>query len=97
MKPDYQVKEFHRDIAKKLEAVAKGEIKYLAISLPPRSGKSKLAAINFPTRCLGLNPYLKFVVSGYGQELVNEFSREAKAMIQSPKHKALFGLDLKEW
>ena len=34
--PDYQPQPFHHQIAKKLEAVARGEIKNLIISLPPQ-------------------------------------------------------------
>gem|GEM_PF-3742131 len=52
IKEDYKVEEFHELIASKLEAVARGDIQYLAISMPPRSGKSKLACINFPARVL---------------------------------------------
>ena len=37
IKPDYQVEPFHELIAEKLEAVADGKIKRLAISMPPRS------------------------------------------------------------
>jgi len=57
------VEQFHELIASKLEAVARGDIQYLAISMPPRSGKSKLACINFPARVLGRNPYIKFVIT----------------------------------
>ena len=94
IKEDYQVEQFHELIASKLEAVARWDIQYLAISMPPRSGKSKLACINFPARVLGRNPYIKFVITWYGQELVNEFSRETRQIVQSEKYKALFGLQI---
>ena len=96
IKEDYKVEEFHELIASKLEAVARGDIQYLAISMPPRSGKSKLACINFPARVLWLNPYIKFVITWYGQELVNEFSRETRQIVQSEKYKALFGLQIQD-
>lgn len=94
IKEDYHVEHFHELIAEKLENVAKGKTQYLAISMPPRSWKSKLACINFPARVLGHNPYIKFVITWYGQELVNEFSRETRQIVQSEKYKALFGLQL---
>ena len=39
MFPKYQPSWFHREIAKKLEAVERGEITRLIISMPPRHGK----------------------------------------------------------
>lgn len=95
MKEDYQVERFHERIAENLEDVAHGRTKYLVIEMPPRWGKSKLVSVNFPTFVLGHNPYVKFVVAWYWQELVNEFSREAKAMVMSEKYKAIFWLDMK--
>ena len=44
----YRVNWHHRVIARKLEAVERGEIKRLMLFLPPRHGKSQLATINFP-------------------------------------------------
>lgn len=90
MKEDYDVQPFHDIIADALMKVARWEIKRLAIEMPPRSGKSKLACINFPTRVLWHNPYTKIVVAWYWAELPAEFSVEARNMVQSDKYKAVF-------
>lgn len=94
MKEDYDVQDFHDTIADALMRVATGEIKRLAIEMPPRSGKSKLACINFPTWILWHNPYLKIVVAWYSQDLTNEFSVEARDMMLSAKYQAIFDTKL---
>jgi len=90
MKEDYDVQPFHDVIADALMKVHRWEIKRLAIEMPPRSWKSKLACINFPTWVLGHNPYAKIVVAWYGQQLPAEFSIEARNMLDSDKYKAIF-------
>ena len=49
MMPGYECAKHHRLIADKLMAVERGEIKRLMIFMPPRSGKSTLASIYFPS------------------------------------------------
>lgn len=94
MKEDYDVQPFHDVIADALMKVHSWEIKRLAIEMPPRSGKSKLACINFPTWVLWHNPYAKIVVAWYGQQLPAEFSIEARNMLDSDKYGAIFDTKL---
>lgn len=90
IKEDYQVEEFHETIAEALMKVESWEIKRLAIEMPPRSWKSKLACINFPARVLGRNPYAKIVVGWYWKELPVEFSKEARNIVKSKKYQSVF-------
>lgn len=94
MKEDYDVQRFHEEIAEHLMAVYTGEIKRLAIEMPPRAWKSKLTCINFPSRALGNNPYAKIVVAWYWAPLTQEFSVEARDMVRSAKYKALFNTEV---
>ena len=54
--PEFIVGSHHRLIAKKLEAVSRGEIKRLIVNMPPRHTKSEFASNLFPGSMMGLNP-----------------------------------------
>lgn len=94
IKEDYDIERFHDEIAEALMKVYTGEIKRLAIRMPPRSGKSKLACINFPSWVLWLNPYRKIVVAWYSQELVDVFSTECRDIVKSDKYKLIFDTEI---
>lgn len=58
---------------------------------PPRHGKTRLCAIEFPTWLLGLNPRIKIVCASYGQKLSEESSREARDRISgNAAYRSLF-------
>lgn len=90
IKEDYDVQPYHETIAEALEKVERWEIKRLALGLPPRAWKSKLACINFPSRSIGRNPYRRIVVAWYWKELPVEFSKETRNIVQSDKYQAIF-------
>jgi hypothetical protein len=54
--PGYRDAWHHRLIARKLEAVERGEITRLMITMPPRHGKSMIASEFFPAWYMGRNP-----------------------------------------
>jgi predicted phage terminase large subunit-like protein len=56
MNPDFLIGSHHILMAEKLEALARGDILRLAISMPPRHGKSVLCAQMFPAWYLGHYP-----------------------------------------
>ncbi len=74
----YQPSAVHKYLAQKLEAVERGEIKRLIITMPPRHGKSRMAAIEFPTWYLGKHPESQVIMSSYGDSLSLKHSREAR-------------------
>ena len=59
MWPEFVIGRHHVIMAEKFEAVARGEIKRLAISLPPRHTKSEFASILLPAWFLGNYPSKK--------------------------------------
>jgi predicted phage terminase large subunit-like protein len=88
--PGYRDAEHHRLIARKLEAVERGDIKRLMIFMPPRHGKSMLASEFFPAWYLGRNPEHYVIAATYAQELADDFGRKVKGQIEDPAYGAIF-------
>jgi predicted phage terminase large subunit-like protein len=88
--PSYTDAPHHRLIARHLEAVERGEIKRLMITMPPRHGKSMLASEFFPAWYLGRNPDHYVVTATYAQELADDFGRKVKNQIEDVGYQAVF-------
>ena len=76
--PEYQRSTPHIALAAKLEAVSRGEINRLLVSMPRRHGKSKLVSVLWPVWSLGINPQLRIVQCGYAENLCLTHSRQAR-------------------
>lgn len=88
--PGYKLAAHHRLIARHLEAVERGDIKRLMITMPPRHGKSMLASEFFPAWYIGRNPDHYVVTATYAQELADDFGRKVKNQIEDDSYKAIF-------
>lgn len=88
--PGYRDAAHHRLIARHLEAVERGNIKRLMITMPPRHGKSMLASEFFPAWYIGRNPDHYVVTATYAQELADDFGRKVKNQIEDEAYKAIF-------
>ncbi|WP_460928772.1 phage terminase large subunit [Shinella zoogloeoides] len=88
--PGYRDAAHHRLIARHLEAVERGEITRLMITMPPRHGKSMLASEFFPAWYIGRNPDHYVVTATYAQELADDFGRKVKNQIEDPAYQAIF-------
>ena len=88
--PGYRDAAHHRLIARHLEAVERGEITRLMITMPPRHGKSMLASEFFPAWYLGRNPDHYVVTATYAQELADDFGRKVKNQIEDASYAAIF-------
>lgn len=88
--PFYRPSWHHRLLASRLEAVERGEVKRLAIFMPPRHGKSELASVRFPAWYLGRNPDKRVITCSYGSELALDFSQQTKDVLASEEYQALF-------
>jgi len=94
--PGYRDAPHHRLIARKLEAVERGEISRLMITMPPRHGKSMLASEFFPAWYLGRNPDHYVIAATYAQELADDFGRKVRNQIADATYGAIFpGVGLK--
>lgn len=87
----FVAKPFHVAIAQALEAVERGEITRLIISVPPRHGKSTITSELFPAWFLGRNPDKRIIACSYAASLAHTFSRKARNLIAGRDFAALFG------
>ena len=81
----YQAAPHHRAIAAKLQAVAAGDPLRLIVTMPPRHGKSTLAAEHFPAWFLGNHPDKRVIGCSHTQYLADRFSRLARNKLQDPR------------
>lgn len=88
--PSYQDAPHHRLIARHLEAVERGDIKRLMITMPPRHGKSMLASEFFPAWYMGRNPDHYIAMATYSQDLADDFGRKVKNQIADPEFERVF-------
>jgi predicted phage terminase large subunit-like protein len=88
--PGYRDAPHHRLIARKLQAVERGEITRLMITMPPRHGKSMLASEFFPAWYLGRNSDHSVVMATYAQDLADDFGRKVKNQIEDVSYSEIF-------
>jgi predicted phage terminase large subunit-like protein len=65
-------------IAEHLDKVESGEIKRLAIHMPPRHGKSETVTYRFPVRWLEMHPQHNVLVTGYNERFARKFGRRCR-------------------
>lgn len=92
--PSYEAAPHHELIARKLEAVLRGEITRLIICMPPRHGKSELASRRFPSYYMGQRPDKQIIAASYSSDLSTDFGREVRNIVDSPEFGALFPITL---
>lgn len=69
-------------ICNALERVVIGHTKRLIINIPPRSGKTELAVINFIAWCMGNFPDSEFIHASYSKRLATNNTWNARAIMQ---------------
>jgi len=78
-----------KQIAAAFQKVADGEIKKLAISLPPRGGKSYITSL-FCAWLIGKFPKDSIMRDSYAAELAERFSYDIRGIIQTDKYLEIF-------
>lgn len=92
----YQVEKHIRFVGEKLEALERGEIKRLILSMPPRHGKSELASKTFIPWVIGRNPLWSTIMATYNQNFAGDFGRSVRDTIMDPRFAQVFpGISLK--
>jgi hypothetical protein len=94
--PIYRENWHHTAIIQKLEAVERGEIRKLMITLPPRHGKSEIVSIHFPAWFFGRNPKKSIIASSYSSDLAVTFGRKARNLVNSREYNNVFRTTLAE-
>jgi predicted phage terminase large subunit-like protein len=73
-----------------LERVRRGEIKRLAISLPPRGLKSIAASVALPAFALGHDPARRIICASYAADLARKHANDFRLVLSQPWYRQLF-------
>jgi hypothetical protein len=82
----------HRFLIEKLEAIAQGLIKNLAVFMPPGSAKSTYCSILFPPWLFAIFPSRSIVAASHTLELGEKWGRRIRNLIQ--EHHTTLGIEL---
>ena len=86
----YKPSKHHKALAAAMEAVERGEILNLIITMPPRHGKSELAVKRMAPWFIGKDPYRQVMFGTYSDDLAGDTGREIRETMRSPAHLAVF-------
>lgn len=82
---------YHQDqICAALEQVVIGRIKRLIINVPPRTGKTELAVINFMAWCMGNFPDSEFIHASYSKRLAAANTYATRAIMLDKTYREIF-------
>jgi predicted phage terminase large subunit-like protein len=77
-------------MAYKLSQVAKGEVKRLIITVPPRNLKSICASVALPAWFLGHNPSERAIAISYSADLAKIHANDFRRVVNDPLYRAVF-------
>jgi predicted phage terminase large subunit-like protein len=87
----------HALMAKKFEAIARGEMKRVIINMPPRHTKSEFASYLLPSWFLGKNPSKKIIQCSNTADLAVGFGRKVRNLVDSEQYATVFpGVSLRQ-
>jgi len=90
-KGEPMMRNWHQEVVcKALERVVIGDAKRLIINIPPRSGKTELAVINFMAWCMGNWPHSQFIHASYSKRLATTNTYTVRAIMQSDEYRQVF-------
>jgi predicted phage terminase large subunit-like protein len=78
-------------VGEHLQAVSHGQIRDLAIAMPPRCGKSSFLSVLWPVWEWITWPHLRYISSSYALKLSTRDTVRARRLIQSPWFRARYG------
>lgn len=90
MDPTYVVAAHHKRLAELLTNIAYGLKDRIAVSIPPRHGKSHLISTLFPAWFLGKFPDKKVLMVSHTGDLAVDFGRKVRNIIADPRYKSVF-------
>jgi len=90
MDPTYVVAPHHKKLAELLTQIAYGHKDRIAVSIPPRHGKSHLVSTLFPAWFLGKFPDKKVLMVSHTGDLAVDFGRKVRNLIADPKYVSIF-------
>src|SRR5258708_23956286 len=90
----YEPASHHRLLIDRLERVARGEIKRLAVFMPPGSAKSTYGSILFPPYVMANAPNRAILAASHTTELAEKWGRRIRNLIAG--HSATLGVRLSD-
>ena len=90
MFPWFTIEETHIALAEKLQAVADGTVDRLMLFIAPRTGKSQMASVFFPTYFIGHNPSCQIMQVGHSSTMSEGFGREARNILLTEEYQEMF-------
>jgi hypothetical protein len=90
MDPSYVIATHHKRLAELLTNIAYGLKDRIAVSIPPRHGKSHLISTLFPAWFLGKFPNKKVLMVSHTTDLAVDFGRKVRNLIDQPAYKQIF-------
>jgi predicted phage terminase large subunit-like protein len=88
--PDLEMRPFHENYYRLLEAFTLGKIRRLIVTIPPQHGKSTGASVLLPAYLLGLDPDRQIAIASYSKSLASRFNRQVQRLICSEEYAKLF-------
>jgi len=86
----FQDAKHHRAIAKVLEQVAKGKIRRLIVTLPPRHGKSEMISRRFIPWLMGKDSYKNVIFATYNEDFAQDFGADCRAIMSTTQFQQVF-------
>jgi predicted phage terminase large subunit-like protein len=86
----YKNARHHDAIARVIEEVEKGKIKFLVLTTAPRHGKSEIVSRRLPAWYAGRHPRENVVVATYSDEFASDFGADVRWIMHSPSYKQIF-------
>ena len=88
--PDYEAAPVHVEMAEALEAVERGEITRLLLTVPVRHGKTLLVSKRFALWFMARNPGRHVIHASYGADLAQDAGRALRNLARDPRHLEIF-------
>lgn len=89
-KSKYKNARHHDAIARVIEEVVAGNIRFLILTMPPRHGKSELVSRRLPAWLMGLFPEQHGIVATYSDDFAAEFGKEVRSIVKMPQYRQVF-------
>ena len=86
----YEPAPFHREVAKVLEAVVRGDITQLIFCMPPRHGKTRLATQSLAAWYSGRFPHHDIICAMATDDLATDIGGNVRALTLRPQYKQVF-------
>lgn len=90
MDDEVEIEWFHKIVYDTLDKWINGDLKKVAIFMPPQHGKSTMSSITTPAKILGQFPKAKVAVASYSDTLASKFNRKCQDIIDSEQYKKVY-------